>query len=155
MITSFVLSVPLGIYHTATTKIEEIEGFENDAKSRDDLWWKLVSMIVFQGGLCIAGHIIMTGGFTCDHLTKTGLWTWSQISMHKLTVVTVYVLLVFIYMFYVMPYIDLDGGEEEMVSATVLKTEDGIGTRRRQPGTDERERLLLDDSNNGKSKNNV
>ena len=140
----FVLSVPLGIYHTATTKIEEIEDLENDKNSKDDLWWKLVSMIVFQGSLCIAGHIIMTDGYTCGHLQKTGLWTWAKISMHKLTIVTVYVLLVFIFMFYIMPYMNLDGHEGGMVSATVMKSD-------KRASADERDRLL-DDSNNGKDK---
>ena len=144
VLTAFILSVPLGIYHTATTKVEEIEDLENDKNSKDDLWWKLVSMIVFQGSLCIAGHIIMTDGYTCGHLQKTGLWTWAKISMHKLTIVTVYVLLVFIFMFYIMPYMNLDGHEGGMVSATVMKSD-------KRASADERDRLL-DDSNNGKDK---
>ena len=98
----------------------------------------------------------MTGGYTCDHLHKTGLWTWSQISMHKLSIVTVYVLFVFIYMFYIMPHMDLDNyEEEEELSPTIMNTDDGarkISARRSR--TDERERLLLDDSNNGKNKGN-
>ena len=81
------------------------------------MFWKLLGMIISQGSLVLSGYIIMYKfDLVCSHLTHTGLWVWAEVTLHKLSIVTAYSMLVFVYLFYILPY-----EEQKEVEGMIIK----------------------------------